>query len=193
MTIYSFDGALRARKEAHSFEVAPGKKVALWRPVAWVAVGYFAVAVLVFMIIERFIPFVAMFDLVMATEASWVLYYALIPAGVVWFSMNAELDGRHPHRWAISTPAWIASPRRTLAGRSIPLAGTKISYAGRVRVHWDINAPRLYSGWVRGGKVSSTVPVRFSHALTHRRPVISPDGDGVILSDYEVDRLEVRP
>jgi hypothetical protein len=195
VTIYSFDDVLRAPKSIHSFELSPGgKRIALWRPVPWVGLLYFIVVEIAFLIAERIIPFTAIFDLVMATEAAWITYHLLLPIGGVWLAMNAELDGRRPHMWAISILHWASGPRRTMAGQRIPVAGSKIAYGGRVRVFWDVTAPRLHHGWVKGGKVSTSLPVRFTHSVLHRRSVIAPgDSQGVMLDQYEVsNRLEVR-
>lgn len=191
MTIHSFDDVLRAPKSLHSVELTPGgkSKIPLWRPVPWIGFVYFILVELVFLIAAK-LPVVGVASQMFAP----LVYYVALPIGVVWLALYAELDGRSPHAWAISYVLYVARPKRVLAGREMVAPGTRIDYAGRVRIWWDVHAPRLHHGWITGGLVSTSVPVRFSYAILHRRRVIAPDVNGDNCIDHTVEgRLQVRP
>lgn len=191
MIIYSFDDVLRARKMIHSVELTPGggHAVALWRPVPWMAVLYFAVVELVFLIAARY----PVTDVVSQMFAPAV-YYVAFPAGVVWLAFKVELDGRAPHLWLASYLLFLKRPKRTLAGRTVDPPDTRVAYAGRVRIWWDVTAPRLHHGWVLGGRVCTVVPARFTHSLWHRQQLLVGDDDRAPVVDHEVQgRLQVRP
>ena len=200
MVIHSFDESLRARRQIHSFEVSRSKRVALWRPVDWWCGVYFVASLLLVMFLDNFVSIVDLigsaFSLVVdgnTSVSSGLICYLGIPMTVAWLTMNVELDGRMPHWWLLSCARYLRRPKRTWCGRSIRSEGRRTSYAGRVRFWWGIDSPRLHHGWVRGGVVHSRVPVRFTHALRHRSPVVEP-GDGILLDGYEVPGLlEIRP
>lgn len=190
MIIHSFDDVLRAPKSIHSVELTPGgqTKIALWRPVPWIGFLYFVVVELVFVLMAK----APVLD-VLSESFAPAVYYVALPVGVVWLALYGELDGRAPHRWAISYLHYLRRPKRTLAGRSVALAGTRVDYSGKARVWWDLHAPRLHRGWVTGGRVATAVPVRFTYAILHRRQVVVPDDRG-IHAEHEVQgRLQVRP
>jgi hypothetical protein len=190
VTIFSFDDVLRAPKSIHSVELTPGgqTKIPLWRPVSWNAFGYFVVVALVFFLASR-LPVIDVFSHMFAP----LVYYFAFPFGIVWLAFKVELDGRQPHAWAISYLRYLRRPKRVLAGRTMAAPGTEVTYGGRVRVWWDIHAPRLHHGWVVGGRVSTAVPVRFTHSLWHRSQVVVPDADRAPCVAHEVrGRLRVR-
>lgn len=189
MTIHSFDDVLRAAKSIHSVELTPGgTKIPLWRPVSWISFLYFAVVEIVFVLAAR----VPVLDVVSQMFAPLV-YYVAFPVGVVWLAFRVELDGRAPHLWAISYLLYMRRPKRTLAGRQVSAAGSSLSYAGRVRIWWDLQAPRLHRGWVSGGTITTNVPVRFTHVIRHRHQVLVGDSSGAAASHEVQRRLEVRP
>jgi len=187
--IHSFDDVLRAPKSIHSIELTPGgNKIPMWRPIPWIGIFYFVIVEIVFIVAAR----VPVLDVLSELFAPLV-YYVVFPIAVVWVALNVELDGRSPHRWVASYLAFLARPRRTLAGRPYPAPGSRIVCAGRMRLSWDLNAPRLHRGWVKGGTVGTNVGTRFTHALRHRHPVLKPDDRRVPMSGYEVARrLQVR-
>jgi hypothetical protein len=172
VTIYSFDAVLRQRKMVHSVQVSPGSKdkIALWRPLSWMSILYFAIVELVFVIAAK-LPVLNIPYEIVATFFAPAIYY-LLPAGVVWLLFNAQLDGRAPHLWAYSYLLFLVRPKRTLGARSVRAAGQTVSYAGKVKIWWDLHAPRLHHGWVIGGRVTTNVPVRFTHAIFHSRQIM---------------------
>jgi hypothetical protein len=189
--IYSFDSVLRARKTIHSVELTPGggHTVALWRPVPVIAGIYFAAVWAVLFIAAR----LPVLDVVSQMFAPLV-YYVAFPAGIVWLSMNAHLDGRSPHKWAISYLLYLRRIKRTIAGRKADEDGTKTVHRGKVSIWWDITAPRMHHGWVAGGRITTAVGVRFTHALLHRHQVVRPDDDRRPVLEHDVERrLEIRP
>lgn len=191
MMIYSFDDVLRAPKSLHSIEVTPGgkSKIPLWRPVPWIGFVYFVLVELAFVIAAK-LPVTGVVSEMFAP----LVYYVALPVGVVWLALYAELDGRSPHAWAISYALYMAQPKRTLAGREMVAPGTKIDYAGRVRIWWDVHAPRLHHGWITGGLVSTSLPVHFTYALLHRSRVIAPEAGGANCVGHVVEgKLQVRP
>lgn len=201
MVIHSFDDVLRRQRQMHSVEVSRGRRVALPRPVRYIAVIYFATIELVILLIDNFAPVVSILSAPLGLLASgnvkpaaFLIIYVVIPAGLAWLSMNIEIDGRSPHLWIFSCLRYFARPKRTLAGRSVRHESSRSTYNGRVHVWWDIGAPRLHHGWISGGKVSVGTGVRFTHALIHRHLMLRIDDGCKSLCGYEVeDRLEVKP
>lgn len=190
MIIHSFDDVLRAPKSIHSVELTPGgkTKVPLWRPVPWIGFLYFVVVELFFVVATH----VPVLDVASESFAPLV-YYVALPVGVVWLALHVELDGRLPHLWALSYLLYLRRPKRTLAGRPVDPVATRTDYSGRVRVWWDLHAPRLQHGWVVGGRFSTTVPARFTHALWHTRQVVTSSEHGSIVVEHAVEgRLQVR-
>lgn len=190
MIIYSFDSVLRQQKSIHSIELTPGSKtkIALWRPVPWIGFLYFVFVELAFIIAAK----MPVADVVAEMFAPLV-YYVAFPIAVVWFVLRVEFDGRPPHKWLISYALYMRRPKRTLGGRPVDAAGKCFRYAGRVKIRWDLNAPRLQRGRVVGGTISTAVPAQFTYAILHGRPVLKSRGDRLV-DGYEVQKkLEVRP
>jgi hypothetical protein len=194
MIVHSFDDVLRQPKTLHAVELTPGgqTKIPLWRPVPWIGIGYFVVIELVLAVAAKTMILDWPYEVVSAISSPLV-YYTVIPIGLVVLSFQVELDGLAPHWWLLAWVLYKRRPKRLLAGESVPMPGTKIHYGGKVKIWWDLNAPRLHSGWVTGGRISTSVPIRFTYAIFHRRQVIKPDSDGKMVTDYEVDKkLRVR-
>jgi hypothetical protein len=191
MIIHSFDDVLRAPKEIHSFELSPGgRKVGLWRPVPWIGIGYFAVAELAFYLAYRLPVLDGIYAFV--TLFFTPLVYWALPIALVYVMMRVEFEGLSPHSWISAFLLFALRPRRTLAGRRIQAAGTKMSHRGKVRFWHDVHSPRLHHGWIIGGSFSTNVPVRFSYAIRHRSQIIRPGGKPA--RDHVVEgKLEVRP
>jgi hypothetical protein len=59
VVIHSFDDVLRRQRQMHSVEVSRGRRVALPRPVRYIAVIYFATIELVILLIDNFAPVVS--------------------------------------------------------------------------------------------------------------------------------------
>jgi hypothetical protein len=194
LIVYSFDAVLRQRKMVHSVQVTPGSKdkIALWRPLSWMSILYFAIVELVFVIVAKLPLLNLPYELISAFFSPAVYY--VLPAGVVWLLFNAQLDGRAPHLWAYSYLLFLVRPKRTLAGRAVGAVEKTVSYAGKVGIWWDLHAPRLHHGWVTGGRITTSVPVRFTHAISHRNQVMVSDDDRIAAVDHEVEgKLQVRP
>lgn len=184
----------------HSIEVFPGKRVPLLRPVAYVNLLYFAAALLAMMALDNVFSLVAIVGAPLhlvagrAEIASWACCYLLVPAAIVWFATHASVDGRLPHRWAVSFLRYLVRPKRTTAGQPIRREGARSAYRSKIGVRWDLATPRLHHGWIKGGAISSSVQVKFTHAITHKSPVVRGDDQGSPLFEYEVEeRLQVRP
>jgi hypothetical protein len=190
VTIYSYDEVLRAPRSFHSFPLSPGgHQMALYKPVPWISLVYFAVVELLVVVLAHTPPGHALIAVLKP-----LCYYAALPGGVVWLVMHVELDGRSPHRWTYSYLKFLARPRRTLAGSAIARPGRRIVTSGSVRVLWDAHAPRLHHGWLRGGVLTTSVPVRFTFSLRHRSRVVVGDDERVCVAGYAVhDRVQVRP
>lgn len=190
MTIHSFDDVLRQRKSLHSVQLTPGGETfALWRPVPWIAFGYFLIVAFVFFIASK-LPVLG----IVRDTFPGLSYFVVLPAIVVWGVFFAELDGIPPHRWATNYLRFLARPKRTLGAHVVAPDGRTVRYAGKVAIWWDLNCPRLHHGWVTGGKVATTVPVRFTHAIIHRRQVMASDDRRYVACGHEVDgKLQVRP
>jgi hypothetical protein len=200
MIIHSFDNILRMPRQMHSFEILPGRRIALPRSVPWISAVYFAVIELALVLASHVISFVAALSSVIGIvvdgnlkPAGFLISYVLIPAGLTWISMNVEIDGRAPHRWIVSALRYVKRPKRQYLGRAVRVEGSKKTYGGKVRVWWDEAAPRLQHGWVTGGRVSSREPAAFSHALRHGHLVMRAHRDGHLVHDHEVEgQIEVR-
>lgn len=190
MTIHSFEEVIRAPKSIHSIPLTPtgGHSIPLWRPVTWISFIYFCGLVFAFAIAAK----VPGLDL-LSKSFRPVVYYTVFPAGIVWLAFYTELDGLQPHVWFLSYLRYLRRPKRTLCGQALLADGDKTSYGGRVKIWWDLNSPRLHHGWIAGGRVTTTVPVRFTHAIFHRHQVMVPDDDRGPTVDHEVQgKLQVR-
>jgi len=190
VTIHSFNDVLRAPKSIHSVELTPGggTKIPLWRPVPWIGFLYFAVVEVLFIIAGK-LPVLNVFSEMFAP----FVYYVVFPIGVVWLVLHVELDGRSPHRWLISYLMFLRRPKRTVGGRAVGHADTTVSYSGKVRIWWDLHAPSLKHGWIKGGSVTTSVPVRFTHSILHRHPVMTSTNTHGAVVNHVVHKLEVRP
>jgi hypothetical protein len=189
VTIFSFDDVIRMQKRIHAIPLTPTGEytIPLPRSVPWIGFVYWIVTLLIFIVAAK----VPVLDVVSESFAPLV-YYGGFPIAVVWLAFNVELEGLKPHAWALVHLRYLRRPKRTLAGRAVPAEGEKISYSGRASFSWDLNAPRLHRGWVKGGRVVTTVPVRFTFSLRHRRQVIAPSARGR-LADHDVEsKLQVR-
>jgi hypothetical protein len=200
--IHSFDGILRQPRTMHTWEMWPGgPRVSLPRTMPLISIPYFIVSLLAVIFVGHVVPFVPAFGYVLsklaggrATLVVDVLCYVLLPGTVVWFALNSQIDGRKPHNWLISVVRSLFSPRRTWCGRAVAAADERVEYRGKVLFWWDEGAPRLQHGWVRGGRLSTAVPARFTFALRHRHRVLKADDCHDPIEDYEVPgRIEVRP
>lgn len=201
MVIYSFDNVLRMPRQMHSFEVLPGRRIALPRAVPWISVVYFAVIELVLILASKFISFISIASVPISVvsdgnvkPAAALVVYVIVPAALTWISMNVEIDGRAPHRWIVSALHYLKRPKRRIAGNKVRAEESKRVCGGKVRVWWDEAAPRLQHGWVTGGRVSSREPATFTHALRHKHLVMRGHRDGDLVHGHAVEgQLEVRP
>lgn len=189
MTIHSFDEVLRTPKSIHSVQMTPGgTSIPLWRPVSWISFIYFCVIEVVFYIATK----VPVLDAVRDSFAG-LTYYIAIPVALVWLAFYAELDGLRPHVWLSLYLRYVRRHKRTLCGRPVTAVGEKVTYAGRVSIWWDLHAPRLHRGWVTGGRITTSVPIRFTYGILHNRSAILEDERGRCAEDYEVrQKLQVR-
>jgi hypothetical protein len=201
MTIYSFDGILRQRRRLHSVETFSRSKIALWRPVPLVGIGYFIVVAVAVAAFYKVVPVDELLTASLsaisggdAGVASWICCYVAVPTAIVWLAMNSEIDGRAPHRWAFSCLRFLVKDKHTFCGQRVRRHGAHVRYRGRIRFFWDVDAPRLHHGWVVAGRVYTRARVHFGHALRHRHPTMTASQAGHEVTGYEVsDRLEVRP
>lgn len=194
MIIHSFDDVLRQPKTLHSVELTPGgqTKIPLWRPLPWIGIAYFFVIVLVLAIMAQHPVIGWPYELISALFSPLV-YYTLLPLGIVMLAFQVELDGLAPHWFLLAYVLYLRRPKRTLCGEAVPMPGTKIRYGGKVKIWWDLNAPRLHNGWVAGGKISTSVPASFTYAIFHRKRILEPNEKYESIKDYEVDgKLRVR-
>lgn len=122
------------------------------------------------------------------------LRYAIVPLTVAVLGTQAAPDGRSAHRFAAD---WLRlrlrTPRRS-AGRTVPLEGDSVAWAGSMATVWDEHAPQLHRARLSGPvRVTFAVPVQLDH---WRQGLIArdrPDGGGgaaVVLCGGQV--LEVR-
>jgi hypothetical protein len=185
----------------HTFAIPfTDKRVPLPRPLPYISMGYFVVIELFFLIFDNVFSAVPLMSTVFstlsggdATLASYAVCYVVVPGMIVWFSMNVEIDGRAPHLWLISCARYVARDKRTLCGQRARKEGQKVSYRSKINFWWDLDAPRLHHGYVNGGRLRTSVGVRFGHSLRHRNFVMRPHEQGQN-ADYEVgERLEVKP
>lgn len=126
------------------------------------------------------------------------LRYAVVPAGLAVLGSQAAPDGRSAHRFALAWLRYRLRPRRTVAGRPVPLEGQAVSLAATLALAADEHGPRVRRARVRGPAV-----VRFSESLPLRstrggwyagrswRRGECPVGNRVELAEGEC--LEIRP
>ena len=122
------------------------------------------------------------------------LRYVIVPLTVAVLGTQAAPDGRSAHRFAADWLRLRLRTRRRSAGRTVPLEGESVAWAGSVPTVWDEHAPQLQKARVAGPvRVTFTVPVELDHGrrgLTARERCDGPRGDAVVLRGGEV--LEVR-
>lgn len=191
MTIHSFDETLRQPKMLHAIEVTPGgqTKFPLWKPVRWIAVSYFGVIAFALFLFSKTAPG----DLLVGF-LSPLVYFVVLPGGIVWLILFSEMDGRAPHVWLWSYARYLVRAKRTIGGRPVTMPGTLTRYGGKVRIWWDLNSPMLKHGWIKGGVISTAVPVRFTHAIRHRHRVMTPsESDNVLVGHEVAGKMEIRP
>lgn len=202
MIIHSFDDVLRQPRTSHSFEVPwTGKRVPLPRPVPMIAGVYLLVIELLLVVSDNVVPFTAMFGSGLsavsggrADIAAWLVVYVLIPVAIVYLAMSVEIDGRAPYRWVIGMARFAVSPARTWCGQRLPSSDERVRYRGRLLFWWDVHAPRLQRGFVRGGLVSTRRPARFTFSFRHLHPVLRADEGYAPIENYVVgEKIEVRP
>jgi hypothetical protein len=200
--IVSFDGVLRQPRTMHSWEWWPGgPKTPLPRTMPLISIGYFVAVLLAVIALNHIVPIEAGASAVLsalangpAGIAAGFLVYVVVPATVVYFAINSEIDGRKAHNWLVSVVRSLFSPRRTWCGMGMSAGDERTEYASSVDFWWDEGAPRLQHGWVRDGHLSTAVPTRFTFALRHRHRVLKADDHGDPVADYEVSgRIEIRP
>ena len=193
MVIEPFDDVLRSPKRLHAVELTPGgQKLSLWKPVPYDVAKLFVAVLAVLFVMARVPVLDLLHEFVSVMFGGGVAYYVALPAGIVWIAYYAELDGRSPHRWAYSYLLFLLRPKRTIAGRPVKRDGATVRYKGKTKVWWDLHAPRLHHGWVRGGRVTTSVPASFTSSFRHTNPVMRVDGDYAPVVDREVVKLEVR-
>jgi hypothetical protein len=138
MIIHSFDNILRMPRQMHSFEILPGRRIALPRSVPWISAVYFAVIELALVLASHVISFVAALSSVIGIvvdgnlkPAGFLISYVLIPAGLTWISMNVEIDGRAPHRWIVSACATSSVPSASISAERCARRGLRRPTAAR--------------------------------------------------------------
>lgn len=201
MTINSFHDVLRQPRTMHSLELPfSTKRIGLPRPVPYISAIYFVLIVVALMTANKVIDIIPTMGSIFsslsggnASIAATATYFVLIPAAIVWAAMNAEVDGRAPHRWAFSCAQFLVRNKRTICGASARKIGCRVNYRGKIGFLWDIDCPRLQQGFITGGFLSTSVPVRFTYSFRHCKRRIVPSSDGVLLDAHEVDgKIEVR-
>jgi hypothetical protein len=122
------------------------------------------------------------------------LRYVIVPLTVAVLGTQAAPDGRSAHRFAADWLRLRLRSRRRSAGRTVPLEGESVAWAGSLATVWDEHAPQLNGARVAGPvRVTFAVPVELGYG---RRRLIArerPDGsrgDAVVIGGGEV--LEVR-
>lgn len=90
------------------------ERVRLPFPVTFRQAGIFGLSLLVMAVLSRVPP---------VSSLSPVLRYLLVPGLLAWYLTNHRLDGKLPHRWALSMLRYWLSPWRL--NRFRPINGTK--------------------------------------------------------------------
>lgn len=202
MTIYSFDGVLRLPRTMHTVQLWPsGPRIPLPRPTPSIAFIYMGAVFVLTLAVDRALGVTTILTSVLSAVsggraflAAWALFHLGLSAGLVWLAMNVEIDGRAPYRWLYSCARYLLREHYTLCGRHARRPGEVARCGGKTTILWDVDAPRLQHGWVRGGCVSTTVGARFTSSLLHSKQVIKADAARERVVDHAVDgALEVRP
>jgi hypothetical protein len=140
------------------------------------AVGYFAAAVLVVVILGE-LPATAELMSVLAPP----LRYVVLPLAIAVLGTQAAPDGRTAHRFAWDWLRFRLRSRRRCTGRVVRLEGEPVRWDGELTVQWDIDSPVLQHSRVRGpARVTFNVPTTLGEA-----------GGAVVLCKEVV--LEVKP
>ena len=161
-------------------------------------VGYFALALLAVVLVER-LPLLG--GPVGALSAP--LRYVVLPLAVAVLSAQAAPDGRAAHRFALGWLARRLRARRTCAGRRVPAEKTRVSWSGAVAVGADERDPTLGPARITGpATVRFAAPVRVTTGRRGRliaRPaaevgtcVVDLDAEPVVELNADQE-LEVRP
>ncbi|MFO7173883.1 MAG: conjugal transfer protein [Bacillota bacterium] len=90
------------------------ERVRLPFPVSFRQIGIFAAVLLLMAILSPIPPF---------SLLPPVVRYGLVPGLAAWFLTSSRLDGKAPHRWALSMVRYALSPRRL--NRLQPLTGPR--------------------------------------------------------------------
>lgn len=90
------------------------ERVRLPFPVTFRQIGIFG-AVLLFMVLISPIPPLPML--------SPVLRYGLLPGLAAWYLTTRRLDGKQPHRWALSMLRYWGAPKRLNRLKPMPVQG----------------------------------------------------------------------
>jgi TcpE family len=120
--------------------------------------------------------------------------YVVVPLAVAVMATQAAPDGRVAHRFAADWLRLRLRSRRRSAGRTVPVQGEPVPWAGVVATVWDPHAPRLHRARVSGpARVRFGVPVEL-HAhpggYVARERTEGPRGDAVVIGGGIV--LQVR-
>ncbi len=178
MVIESYAAVFEQERRLYSWEVDPttGKRwhvpsangiplrgVAYYG-VAWIAVFWIVVApaVAVLLAVPPLGDLFGLFPFVL--QAALVLGVVFgLPGALAYAAMVAKVDGRPAHLWLLAYASWRLRPKRTVHGQRVRAAGDPYPLPRRLRVRWDLSAPRLQRLRVRGpARVEFAVPVRFS-------------------------------
>lgn len=87
------------------------ERVRLPFPVTFRQIGVFAVALLLMLALSRVPPL---------DRLSPVIRYALVPGLTAWFLTSKRLDGKPPHRWALSMLTYLWGPKLLNRMRPLP-------------------------------------------------------------------------
>lgn len=94
------------------------------------------------------------------------LAFFIVPLGIGVISLQAEPDGRQPHRFVVSWVRWQTTPHRRAAGRAVPAVGARSSYRPECWIAPDFRNPTLRKADVLGPtEVTFRDPIR----VTRRR------------------------
>lgn len=122
------------------------------------------------------------------------LWFFGAPLAVTWAAITIRRDGRSGLRWLRTWWDYRRRAKRTSNGRTLPDPATRTRIGGKLRVRWDVTAPRLQRVRIAGpARVRFASPVRFSLRSGGWRA--HPDAHGRA-GEYEVpagESLEVRP
>jgi hypothetical protein len=187
VTIHSFRRVLRIRRSVYTIPWSPGRALILPHPVPLMGITYFALLEALFLILSR-LPVIGAVASGMPWHSFWVL-----PLWITFAAMTATLDGRLPHRWAMTYIEFRLRPRRRVAGRRVMAEGETRNVGGRVRTYFDEHDVVLHRGRIHGpATVCFAVPIRFRLGMRGGFVAVADENGHYATSDV-TDRLEVRP